>query len=374
MKKVLISILSLLILGFLAILFSGKDYLFKALKATYLKGENSATIFDQSSFDTKTVSKGVTKDWELSNQFNQKSLSPRLEEELQKQESIAFLVIKDGKIDLEKYWGKGSIESSSNSFSMAKSIVATLIGIAMKENKIDNVFQTVGDFYPEFNNVDKEKYFNHKLEIRHLLAMKAGLQWKEDYYAISETSEAYYGSDIKSQMLKLKVSEQPGEKFVYQSAATQLLALILEKATGMTLADYASEKLWKPLGAKMDASWHVDDSGEELAFCCFNSNARDFARVGQLYLNKGSWNGNKLIPAPYIDISTVAGNNQKSYGYHWWIKNAPVPSYRMQGFLGQYVVVIPSLNIVMVRLGHKTDESKSLDLYIEEVVKMYQNS
>lgn len=373
MKKVLISIVSLFIIGIVYIFSSGNTYLFKAWKNTYLSGSSKASIFDKEDFELATVSKGSTQEWQLSPTYNQKKLNTKITSELENQESVALLVFQKGKLDFEKYWGKGGINVTSNSFSMAKSVVSTLIGIAMKDNKIDNVFQPVTDFLPDFGKgLDKEKYFNHKLEIRHLLSMQAGLEWEEVYSKPSSTVRAYYGDDIKNQMLSLKVVKEPGSEYVYQSGATQLLAMILEKATGTTLAEYASQKLWKPLGARTDATWHLEGSGEEIAFCCLNSTARDFARIGQLYLQKGKWNGQSLVPAPYIDIATQASNKEGNYGYQWWIEsNYSKPFYYMQGFSGQYVAVIPEMDLVIVRLGEQTVDGQSLKIYVEEIIKMY---
>lgn len=369
MKKVIISVLSLFLILFLSLFISGKTYLLKALKATYLQGHSTAHIHDQSSFDVAVVENGSVDEWELSSNYNQKTLSSQLENIHKQNKSIAFLVIKDGKLDFEKYWDEGAVNSSTNSFSMSKSIVGMLLGIAMQENKIQNVFQPVSEFLPEFNQVDKEKYFNHELEIRHLLSMTAGLEWDEEYYSVSQTSEAYYGSDIKQQMLNLKVVKEPGTEFEYQSAATQLLAMVIEKATGQPLPEYASEKLWKHIGANQDASWHTDDEGQAITFCCFNSNARDFARLGQLYLNKGRWNGEQIVPEPFVDISTQPNSKAIDYGYQWWIYNSGgTKAFYMKGHLGQYVVVIPDLNLVFVRLGHK---GGSLSSYIDEVVNLY---
>lgn len=371
MKKVIISVLSLFLILFLSLFISGKTYLLKAFKSTYLQGHSTAHIHDQAAFDQAVVKKGSPDEWDLSSQYNQKTLNSELEQLHNKNKSIAFLVVKDGKLDFEKYWDEGGVTSSTNSFSMSKSIVGMLLGIAMQENKIQNVFQPVSEFLPEFANVDKDKYFNHQLEIRHLLSMTAGLDWDEKYYSVSQTSEAYYGSDIQSQMLNLKVVKEPGSEFEYQSASTQLLAMIIEKATGQPLAEYASEKLWKHIGANQDASWHTDDEGEALAFCCFNSNARDFARLGQLYLNKGQWNGEQIVPEPFVDISTQPNPKASDYGYQWWIyKSGSTKTFYMQGHLGQYVVVIPDLNLVFVRLGHKRTKG-DVRHYIDEVIKLY---
>lgn len=371
MKKVIISVLSLFLILFLSLFISGKTYLLKAFKSTYLQGHSTAHIHDQSSFDVAKVEKGSIDEWKLSSHYNQKSLSSKLEDLHKKNKTISFLAIKNGQLDFEKYWNEGAVNSSTNSFSMAKSIVGMLLGIAMQENKIQNVFQPVSDFLPEFAEVDKDKFYNHKLEIRHLLSMTAGLDWDENYYSVSQTSEAYYGNDINQQMLNLKVIKEPGSEFEYQSAATQLLAMVIEKATGQSLSDYASNKLWKQIGANQDASWHTDGEGNELAFCCFNSNARDFARLGQLYLNKGQWDGKQIIPEPFVDISTQPNSKASNYGYQWWIYNSGITkAYYMEGHLGQYVVVIPSLDLVFVRLGHKSS-SNDLKTFIDEMVKLY---
>ncbi len=371
MKKVIISVLSLFLILFLFLFISGKTYLLKAFKSTYLQGHSTAHIHDQSSFDLAVVENGKPDEWDLSSNYNQKTLSNPLEELHEKNKTIAFLAVKDGKIDFEKYWDEGAVTSSTNSFSMSKSIVGMLLGIAMQENKIQNVFQSVSEFLPEFAEVDDEKYFNHQLEIRHLLSMTAGLEWDENYYSVSQTSEAYYGSDINKQMLDLKVVKEPGSVFEYQSAATQILAMVIEKATGQSLPEYASEKLWKHIGADKDATWHTDDEGNALAFCCFNSNARDFARLGQLFLNKGRWKGRQIIPEPFIDISTQPNSKSNTYGYQWWIYNSDsTKAYYMEGHLGQYVIVIPELELVLVRLGHKSSRN-DLTTYIDDMIKLY---
>ena len=146
----------------------------------------------------------------------------------------------------------------------------------------------------------------------------------------------------------------------------QILALVIMNATGMTLSEYASEKFWKPMGAKNDALWSLDhENGLEKAYCCFNSNARDFARWGQLILNNGRWNGKQLISETYLNQATTPaaylededGNAVDYYGFQWWIinyKGFKIPY--MRGILGQYVFAIREKNAVVVRLGHKRSE------------------
>ncbi len=161
--------------------------------------------------------------------------------------------------------------------------------------------------------------------------------------------------------------DEPGKVFKYLGGNTQLLASILEKVTGKTLSDYASEKLWIPIGAKNPAYWSLDkENGTEKASCCFNSNARDFARIGKLYLDSGKWNGKQLISLDYVlnsikpaDLVDESGKKNEKYGYQWWT----IPNYKghdifyMRGILGQYVLCIPDKKMLVIRLGHKREKT-----------------
>ncbi len=381
-KKIFFTFLSVVFLSIAGLYATGNSYLLRGICSTYLIGENSATITDKKYFSTRTVKAGEYIPWEITDNYKEKTLSQNLRSTLEKHESIAFLVLQDGKIDYEEYWGIGSEDSRTNSFSMAKTIVSMLAGSAMADNKISSVFQPVTDFLPEWNgtNPDNPNLSSSSLQIRHLLTMSAGLEWDERYNSpFSITTEAYYGDQIHDLILGLNLVEEPGTENDYQSCATQMLAMVIEKAVDKSLSEYASEKLWIPLGAKHDAEWHLDkENGNEIAFCCFNSNARDFARFGQLYLNKGNWHGTQIIPEPYIDISLEPSPNADWYGYGWWLVNMKGhEAYYMQGLNGQYTCVIPDMNIVFVRLGHKY--GKKIDhqredflTYLEEVVDMYQ--
>lgn len=381
-KKIFFTFLAIVFLSIAGLYATGKSYLLKGFRSTYMIGENSATITDKKYFDTRTVKKGEYIPWELAETYKEKPLASELRQTLEANESIAFLVVKDGKIDQEEYWGEGAEDSRTNSFSMAKTIVSMLAGAAINDNDIESVFQPVTDFFPEWdgNNPENQNLKSSSLQIRHLLTMSTGLEWDERYKSPwSITTEAYYGTELHDLMMGLKLVREPGTENDYQSCATQLLAMVIEKAVGKNLSEYASEKLWIPLGAKYDAEWHLDkEDGNEIAFCCFNSNARDFARFGQLYLNKGKWNGQQIIPEPYVDISLEASSTADWYGYGWWLVNRKGhDAYYMKGMLGQYVCVVPDMNLVFVRLGHKSgqkiDNHRSDFLkYLDEVIDMYQ--
>lgn len=314
---------------------------------------------DYQFFPNRTVSAGKTMPWKISPQVNTVTLPDTLLMNIEKMQTVAFLVIRDQEIIYEKYWEGYSESSLSNSFSAAKSIVGLLVGIAMDEGYIDSVNQSVGDFLPEYAVGDKKN-----IRIRDLLTMSSGLNWEEAYTSpYSVTTQAYYGDNLSALLADLEVITPPGKHFNYLSGDTQLLAMVLKRATGKDLSEYASEKLWKKMGAVHDALWSLDhEDGMEKAYCCFNSNARDFARFGQLILNNGSWNGEQVISEDYLREATspasyLLDDNNKPvdfYGFQWWIipyKDQSIPY--MRGILGQYIFALPEQNAVIVRLGHK---------------------
>ncbi|HBS88308.1 MAG: serine hydrolase [Bacteroidetes bacterium GWF2_38_335] len=334
-------------------------YLTKAIKYT------NAGIDDYKIFDNRVIRAGEEQIWMNTIDYNTKEISSEKLDKFKEFETIAFLILENGSIKYEKYWMGYDENSLTNSFSAAKSIVALLVGIAIDEGKIKSVDQKVGEFIPEFS-----KGKNADLTIKDVLTMSSGLNWNESYGSpFSVTTKAYYGTNLDRLILKLKTIEEPGKVFKYLSGNTQLLAMILQKATGKNISDYASEKLWKPLGAKNDALWCLDEEeGMEKAYCCFNSNARDFARIGQLCLNKGKWGTKQIISEKYLEdaLSSASylvdedGKKVDYYGYQWWIinyKGMDIPYAR--GILGQYIFVIPQKNAVVVRLGHKRSEERT---------------
>jgi CubicO group peptidase (beta-lactamase class C family) len=315
---------------------------------------------DYKFFENRNVSKGQTQEWEKAAGYNSKDIPQNYLDIMYRLETHAFLIIQNGKIVHERYFGSYSDTSISNSFSVAKSIIGLLVGCALDDSLIKSLDEPVWQYLPSFNDS-----LGKTLTIRHLLTMSSGLDWDERYTSpFSPTTKAYYGQDLRKLILERKITEQPGKKFRYLSANTQLLAFILEKATGKSVSEYASEKIWKPLGASKDALWSLDkEGGVEKAYCCFNAMARDFARIGQLVLNKGKWNGKQLVSEKYIEEMTSPASwimNEYNtgpldyYGYHWWITsfNGEKVVYA-RGILGQYIFVVPSKNMVIVRLGEK---------------------
>ncbi len=356
---------------------TGKLYYYKAIIYNYVD------IDDLNLFYNRPVEADKSQEWNISKFYNSEKLSDTLTSFLTANKSVAFMIIKDDSIRYEQYWEGYGDSSLSNSFSMAKSIVGLLIGVAIDEGKVKSIDQPVGDYIPEFKEGDKSK-----ITIRHLLMMSSGLDWNEGYASLtSQVTEAYYGSDLYKLIVNLKVATPPGKEWSYKSCDTELLAIVLTKATGVPLAEYASEKIWKPVGATHTAQWSLDHKdGLEKAYCCFYSNARDFARFGKLTLNDGKWNDKQIVDSAYVSLITHPNGlidpetNQpvKVYGYQWWMDNfLNHRVFYMRGILGQYVIVVPDMKLIIVRLGHKrsTDangKANDYPLYASEVIKMYE--
>ena len=239
-------------------------------------------------------------------------------------------------------------------------IVALLTAFAVQDGSIKSLDESIGDFLSEFKEGDKSK-----ITVRSLLMMSSGSNWDESYSSpFSTTTEAYYGWDLYKVATSVKAEKTPGTEWRYKSGDTELLGLVLEKATGKSLSVYASEKLWKPIGAQHSAIWSLDKKdGREKAYCCFNTNARDFSRIGTLLLHHGNWRGSQLLDSATIELFTsplsikdYENETADYYGYQIWRLPDRDGVFYCRGILGQYIIVVPQKNIVLVRLGEHRGE------------------
>jgi CubicO group peptidase (beta-lactamase class C family) len=340
------------------IILSGRFYLYKGVYFTYLHGESSPTIYDMDKFySAKVDAPKNSKPWA----FNLTKSEPLTDADFNYMDTwrtSSFLVIQNDTVRYERYWDTHVPSTVSNSFSAAKTVVSLLIGIAQAEGHIKSIDEPVKKYLPAFTGKGKEK-----ITIRHLLIMASGLDWTESgKNPLSNNAESYYGSDLKNLVLRQHANRKPGELFYYQSGNSQLLGFILEKSTGKSLAQYASEKLWQPIEAESDAFWSLDKkNGDEKAFCCLYSTTRDFARIGKLLANHGKFNDKQVIPAAYFDdlvknppLETEEGVPNTRYGLHIWTYNSfGHPVYYCRGIKGQYIIAIPDEKLVIVRTGHK---------------------
>jgi CubicO group peptidase (beta-lactamase class C family) len=286
---------------------------------------------------------------------------------LQSTPTVAFIVIRNDSVLYENYLRNYEASSPVSSFSMSKSYISALIGIAIKEGFIKSENDFVTAYIPEF----KGKYYWDKVTVHHLLQMSSGVKSSEFYYSpFSGAAALYYGTNLRKQLSKIKMYSEPGKKFEYKSINTQLLGLILERATGMSVSEYLEKKIWQPLGMEYDATWSLDKkkNGIEKAFCCINATARDFARFGRLYLNHGNWNGKQIVPAEWVEQSTKPNTEPGGTGFynrHWWIPDQAEGSYTAIGHLGQYIFIIPGKNLIIIRLGNGKGKQPWLEIIKE---------
>lgn len=352
------------------------EYLVKGVRTIYLTGNNTAFISDYEYFDNREIANSNPEPWPIHKNFNQFIETEELKVLNEQRQTKSFLVIKNDSIVFEKYYDGYDENSLSNSFSVAKSIVVSLMGKAIMEGKIKGLDQPVSDYFDEY-----KEGLASELTVGDLASMSSGMKWNEKYYSvINITSESYFTDDLRSVILRQKIIDKPGQSFRYSSGDTQLLAMVIEKATGTTLSDYLSEKFWKPMGAENNALWQLDSDnyGMEKAYCCIASTARDFARFGKLYINNGKWGNEIILDSSFVELATKpVFDSSPYYGHGWWLYNFEGKKvFTMNGHRGQFVISFPEENIIIVRQGsfnekgRVSDNSGDLYKYISEGYKL----
>ncbi len=363
LKKLGWGLLVALLLFNLGVIIMGKTYFYTALKKTYFSGQGGPGIYDLDKFSTRKIPAGKPAPWKRAADYNSGKINEEELSYLKKIKTKAFVVVRGGEVFHEQYFDSHDANTLSNSFSMAKSIVAMLVEFAVKDGYIKSVSDPVQQYLPEFNKPGCEK-----VKIEHLLSMSSGLSWSESSgNPFSDNAEAYYGDDLKSLVDRMTPEAEPGKEFIYKSGNTQILGFLLERATKKTLAEYASLKLWQPMGAEHESFWSLDkENGMEKAYCCWYATATDFARFGQMLIQEGYFNGTQIIDSAFVaDARTAApltvpdaGENVRySKKSMWLIQYEGRHYYYLRGILGQYIIILPEENAVVVRLGQKREDA-----------------
>lgn len=381
-KKLLKGLLFIILLAVLLLYIFDYDYILKGVRVVYMTGHTTAYIDDYTYFDNHTIEKGTNPiAWELHENYNKTEPTDRLLTTNEEMGTVAFMIIKNEKIWYERYAEGYGTASKTNSFSMAKSIITAMLGKAIMDGSIKSLNQPVSDFLPKFS-----EGLAAKTTVGDLSSMSSGLNWTEHYTSpFSITARAYYDPDLRDVMLGLDVIEEPGQSYKYLSGNTQLLGMVIEKATGKQLSEYLSENFWKPMGMEQDALWQVDseENGMEKTYCCIASNARDFARFGVMFKNKGRYAGTQILPENFVERATRKRfENDDMYGYGLWLSDhLGKKIFVMRGILGQYVICIPEEDVIIVRLGHKRGQfmpgesfTDDFFIYIDETYKMLENA
>lgn len=276
-----------------------------------------------------------------------------------------FLVVHADRIVAERYFLGAEQTSHFTSWSVAKSFVSALVGIAIDEGVIASVDDPITRYVPELRGSGYDG-----VPIRAVLQMSSGIRFNEDYAnPLSDVNLMFIRSFLLGgsidDVVRARQSERPsGNAFNYVSVDTQALGMLLVRATGRPLATLAEEKLWRPLGMEGDAAWITDRDGPdamEYAFCCLNAQLRDYAKLGRLYLHGGDWNGRRVVSERWVRESLTPGRPDLTlralytpdwdigYQYQWWIPNGAEGEFMAIGVWGQYVYVNPAADVIIAK-------------------------
>ncbi|WP_456696210.1 serine hydrolase domain-containing protein [Aeromicrobium sp. P5_D10] len=280
-------------------------------------------------------------------------------------DTAALLMIEDGEIRYERYALTGGIDVPWISMSVAKSFVSTLVGIALEEGYVTSLDQPISDYI----TVQPGSAYDG-VSIKDVLRMSSGARWNEDYAdpdsEVFGLNAAMAGIGALEDLVAAMVREsEPGTVCRYNSGETQALGLLVIKATGRTLSDYMHEKLVEPLGFEAPSYWMIDAAGVEQAFACLNATARDFARLGDLFLNRGAIDGRQIVSEQWVKAATtwddpmrapgmpIVGSDRVDlgYGYQWWLPGGDDGEFSAMGVYNQLVYVDPTRRRVVVKLS-----------------------
>ena len=297
---------------------------------------------------------------------------------LEETDTAALLLVDDGEIRFESYWLTGGQAVQWMSMSVGKSFVSALIGIALDEGLIGSIEEPITEYVPELVGSAYDG-----VRIKDVLQMSSGARWNEDYSDpesdINRFIRAFGDGSSQDEFTASLVRErEPGTYNYYNSTDTQALGMMMVRATGRSLAAYAEEKLWHPLGMEENAYWLTDDHGTELAAGGLQVTARDYAKLGQLYLQEGEWHGRRIVSADWVRDSVTPdaphvmpgegpGFNL-GYGYQWWVPKSDEGEYLAIGIYNQFIYVNPERDTVIVKLsansayGTTPDDSSSREM------------
>jgi len=272
------------------------------------------------------------------------------------QRNAGLIIVQDGKVRLEKYALGYDAGGRWTSFSVAKSFTSTLVGAAVKDGYIRSLDDKVTVYIPDLAGSAYDD-----VSVRQLLTMTSGVKWNEDYtdpnsdVARFNLQKPVPGEDITVSYMKTLPREAPaGSKWVYKTGETNLIGVLVSSATGKTLSDYLSEKVWKPFGMEQGGVWMLGATGHEISGCCMSASLRDYARFGQFILNGGIAGGEKILPDDWLASATTKRADidvpGRGYGYQWWTNDDG--SFAAQGIFGQGIFIDPARKLVIASNGN----------------------
>lgn len=279
------------------------------------------------------------------------ALDMDIDKYMESQRSAGIVIVHKGKVRLEQYGLDFESTGRWTSFSVAKSLTSTLVGTALKDGYISSIDDMVSDYI-----TDLKGSVYDDVSIEQLLTMTSGVKWNEDYED-PNSDVAQFNQHVPSDGLDVTVSYMktlqrevpPGTKWVYKTGETNLIGVLVSAATGKSVSQYLSEKIWAPFGMQQDASWLLGATGHEISGCCIQAAIRDFARMGLFFLEEGKINGTAVLPEGWIASATTKqadiGWAGKGYGYQWWTYDDG--SYAARGIFGQGIFIDPNRQLVI---------------------------
>jgi CubicO group peptidase (beta-lactamase class C family) len=279
-----------------------------------------------------------------------------VEELLGDTDTLAFLVVHDDTLVAERYFGEAQRDTLQTSFSVAKSFLSTLVGIAIDEGAIHSVTDPLTEYVPEL--AQRDTRFD-QITLRDLLTMSSGIRYEEQSLPLpwGDDVNTYYGTDLRDLALNgTQIERAPGQEWHYDNYNPLLLGLVLERATRMSVSEYMATRLWQPVGAEFGATWSLDSDADGLEKMESGLNAApvDYARFGELFLRDGRWNGSQIVSKDWVREATAADTTTDPaphYQYFWWVDTARPGRFYALGNLGQYIYVAPDADTVIVRFG-----------------------
>src|SRR6056300_1466483 len=301
------------------------------------------------------------KDFNLPDTYYFEGEEMSLEEGLSHFKTDGLIVLHKGDLLYENYWNSNTPTSQHIAFSVTKSFVSALVGIAHHEGLIDSIEDPITKYLPDFNGTGYER-----VRIKDILQMSSGVDFNEDYADPKSDINRFgrataRGSSFRDFAKSLERGREPGTYHDYVSIDTQVLGFLLAEVTGMPLKEYLHKKIWNKIGMEDEAFFIVDNNGVEMALGGLNATLRDYAKFGELYLNRGKWNGEQVVPASWVDAShntdgphLKPGESELSsspwgYGLQWWVPGFPDTDYTASGVYNQYIYIDPKENIVIAK-------------------------
>jgi CubicO group peptidase (beta-lactamase class C family) len=304
---------------------------------------------------------------ELSATYRYNNQSLTIDDYLARNPTTGLLVARNNTILFEHYQYGRTDQDRLMSDSMAKTIVAMLIGVAVAEQKISSIDDPAGKYVPELRDTTMGA-----VPIRALLHMASGIEFKQDYSASDDDATFHrllFSPDGPGPIATIRHFTRriadPDTVFSYASLNTEVLGVVLTRATGMSLSDYLQTRIWQPMGAEADARWITDNTGQEIASCCFESTLRDYARFGLLLAHDGAFNDRQIIPRQWVlDATRPAspgsflalgkGKHPGGYGYQVWLLPGRRGAFALEGIHGQRILVDPESGLVLVHTAVRT--------------------